>query len=90
MRPGDANFEVESDVTLQEPAKLVDLMPHMHLRGKDFVYTAFYPTGEIRRPVERAEVRFQLAAFLLSGRREGAPRAGTGLHCAGATGVGRR
>ena len=23
-----------------------ELMPHMHLRGKDFIYTAFYPTGE--------------------------------------------
>jgi len=44
--PGEGNQEVESEVTLQEPAKLVDMMPHMHLRGKDFVYTAYYPTGE--------------------------------------------
>jgi hypothetical protein len=24
----------------------VSLTPHMHLRGKDFLYTAVYPTGE--------------------------------------------
>jgi hypothetical protein len=24
----------------------VNLMPHMHLRGKDFLYKAVYPTGE--------------------------------------------
>ena len=31
---------------LPQDVKLVNLMPHMHLRGKDFLYTAVYPTGE--------------------------------------------
>jgi hypothetical protein len=26
--------------------ELVSMMPHMHLRGKDFLYKAVYPTGE--------------------------------------------
>jgi hypothetical protein len=44
--PGDPNYEVESKVTLQQDATLISLLPHMHLRGKDFEYRAVYPTGE--------------------------------------------
>jgi hypothetical protein len=36
----DADFEFGTD------AKIISLMPHMHLRGKDFVFEATYPTGE--------------------------------------------
>ena len=44
--PGDPNYEVKSQITLQETAELVWLMPHMHLRGKDFEFRVVYPTGE--------------------------------------------
>jgi hypothetical protein len=44
--PNDANFETHSQVTFNAPARLVWLMPHMHLRGKDFLFQAVYPTGE--------------------------------------------
>lgn len=44
--PNDANYESHSSVTFNAPAQLVWLMPHMHLRGKDFLYEAVYPTGE--------------------------------------------
>ena len=44
--PGDANYRVDSSITLQEDSTLIALLPHMHLRGKDFEYTAIYPTGE--------------------------------------------
>jgi hypothetical protein len=44
--PGDPAFKVTSSITLQASARLVDLMPHMHYRGKDFEYRAVYPTGE--------------------------------------------
>jgi mono/diheme cytochrome c family protein len=43
---GDPNHEVKSAFTLHDTAELVWLMPHMHLRGKDFEYRAVYPTGE--------------------------------------------
>ena len=43
---GDPNYESHSMVTLNTPAQLVWLMPHMHLRGKDFLFQAVYPTGE--------------------------------------------
>ncbi len=44
--PQDPNYRVDSTFTLQEKATLIGLLPHMHLRGKDFLYTAIYPTGE--------------------------------------------
>lgn len=44
--PGDPNYRVESSVTLQEPVTLTGLLPHMHLRGKDFEMRAVYPSGE--------------------------------------------
>lgn len=44
--PNDANYESHSAVAMKEDAQLVWLMPHMHFRGKDFLYEAVYPTGE--------------------------------------------
>jgi hypothetical protein len=42
---GDPNYEVKSAYTFMEPAHLYSFMPHMHLRGKDFVYRAVFPDG---------------------------------------------
>jgi len=42
----DPNYETHSSITFNSPAQLVWLMPHMHLRGKDFLFQAVYPTGE--------------------------------------------
>jgi hypothetical protein len=44
--PGDPNYEVESKITLQQDTLLTSLLPHMHLRGKDFEFRVVYPTGE--------------------------------------------
>lgn len=44
--PQDANYRVDATFTLQADARLISLLPHMHLRGKSFVYKAVYPTGE--------------------------------------------
>jgi len=44
--PGNANYQVDSEFEFGAEAKIVDLFPHMHLRGKDFQFTAVYPTGE--------------------------------------------
>jgi len=43
---GDPNYEAHSLATLQQDVNLVSLLPHMHLRGKDFIYKAVYPSGE--------------------------------------------
>jgi hypothetical protein len=44
--PGAPAHEVRSKWTFNRDVKLVQLTPHMHLRGKDFQYVAKYPTGE--------------------------------------------
>ncbi len=42
---GDPSFEVESTWTAPEDVELTGMMPHMHMRGKDFKYTAVFPDG---------------------------------------------
>jgi hypothetical protein len=60
--PGDGNYQVHSEITLQADAELVNLMPHMHLRGKDITYRAIYPDGrsEILLAVPRYNFAWQV------------------------------
>jgi len=46
--PNADNYEVKSQVLLQDTVTLVDMMPHMHFRGKDFLYKITYPNGEVQ------------------------------------------
>ncbi len=43
--PGHPNWEVGSARVFEKDTTILDLMPHMHLRGKDAKYVAFYPDG---------------------------------------------
>lgn len=45
---GDPNYEVKSRFTFPWDAKLIAYMPHMHLRGKDFLYEVTYPGKDDR------------------------------------------
>ena len=53
---GADNHEVKSSFTFKSDAHLYSLSPHMHLRGKDFKYTATYPDG-------RSEVLLSVPAY---------------------------
>jgi peroxiredoxin len=44
--PGAANHEVRSEAVFKKDAILYNLLPHMHLRGKDFKYDVVYPDGK--------------------------------------------
>ncbi len=44
--PGADSHEVKARWEVPNEMTLVNLTPHMHLRGKDFRYEATYPTGE--------------------------------------------
>jgi hypothetical protein len=44
--PGDANYKVEARFKVEQEMTMVNLFPHMHLRGKAFEYRITYPTGE--------------------------------------------
>jgi mono/diheme cytochrome c family protein len=60
--PGDPNYEVRSSWTAPQEVRIVDLMPHMHVRGKDFKYTVVYPDGhsEIVLRVPKYDFNWQL------------------------------
>ncbi len=44
---GNAHHKVVSSVPVIKDAVLLSLAPHMHLRGKDFLYRAVYPDGRM-------------------------------------------
>jgi hypothetical protein len=44
--PGAANHKVEATRTMNKDTLVLALMPHMHLRGKAFRYTAIFPDGK--------------------------------------------
>ena len=62
---GDPAYRVDSSIEFQAEVRLVNLMPHMHLRGKDFEYRAVYPTGEseVLLRVPRYDFNWQLAYY---------------------------
>lgn len=43
--PGVESQEVRSNYTFKADSHILNLMPHMHLRGKDFEYRLIYPDG---------------------------------------------
>jgi len=43
--PNTPHYEVELWHTIQEESELFSFLPHMHLRGKSFLYEAHYPDG---------------------------------------------
>lgn len=42
---GEPNIEVKAAYTVKQDARLLSLTPHMHYRGKDFLYEAVFPDG---------------------------------------------
>lgn len=44
--PGDPNYRVDATFEVGTQVELSGLHPHMHGRGKDFLYRVVYPTGE--------------------------------------------
>jgi peroxiredoxin len=44
--PGADNYQVEAEFTFPEDGHILSFMPHMHLRGKDFLIEVTYPDGK--------------------------------------------
>jgi peroxiredoxin len=59
--PGASNYEVRSEYVFKQDALLLTLTPHMHFRGKDFLYEALYPDGrrEVLLSVPRYDFGWQ-------------------------------
>ena len=47
IAPNDPESEVKSSHAFSSDIHLLNLSPHMHLRGKDFKYTATFPDGKV-------------------------------------------
>jgi len=64
--PHADGHEVKATHVVKEDIRLTSLMPHMHVRGKDFQYTAVYPDGreEILLKVPRYDFGWQLSYAL--------------------------
>ncbi len=56
------NHEVKASFVFDEDAEIVSFMPHMHLRGRDFLYRATYPDGrtEVLLSVPRYDFGWQV------------------------------
>ncbi len=77
---GAANYKIEAEYVFKEDAHLLHFMPHMHLRGKDFLYEALYPDGkkEVLLSVPRYDFGWQ-SVYRLA--QPVAMPKGSKLHC---------
>lgn len=59
---GADNHEVKASFTFKDDVEISSFMPHMHVRGKSFTYTAVYPDGrsEILLNVPKYDFNWQL------------------------------
>jgi hypothetical protein len=78
--PGDPNYRVDSKFVLQDAAELTMMLPHMHLRGKDFEFRITYPDGtkETVLSVPNYSFSWQLSYFLAEPKKL---PAGTTIEC---------
>lgn len=77
---GAENHRVDSQMTLQAESRVVGLMPHMHLRGKSFEYTAVYPTGEREKLLDVPKYDFNWQLFYYLNSAKTLPK-GTRIEC---------
>ncbi len=63
---GDPNYSAEATFTARVPMTLVNLFPHLHLRGKAFQYDVIYPDGRMETilKVDKWDLNWQLAYTL--------------------------
>jgi hypothetical protein len=77
---GDPNYEVKSTYTFNEPAHLYSFMPHMHLRGKDFVYRAVFPDGSSKILLSVPNYDFSWQTYYVAKEPIAVPK-GTKIEC---------
>src|SRR5262249_33097578 len=72
--------KVESDLVFRTQQTLLNMTPHMHVRGKSFRYEAFYPDGttEMLLDVPKFDFNWQIQYELSEPK---VMPAGTRLHC---------
>ena len=68
---GNPNAEVKGVAEIRRDTIVTSLTPHMHVRGKDMTYTAFYPDGtsEVLLSVPRYDFNWQITYELATPKR---------------------
>ncbi len=69
--PEDPNYEAKASYVFKEDVTLLDLTPHMHLRGKAFKYVITYPDGKSEEllNVPKYDFNWQLSYILAEPRK---------------------
>jgi mono/diheme cytochrome c family protein len=77
---GDPNYQVESTYTFNEDSHIQSLMPHMHLRGKDFQFKLTYPDGTSKIILSVPKYDFSWQSYYILKEPVAAPK-GARLDC---------
>jgi mono/diheme cytochrome c family protein len=77
---GAANHEVRSQYTFMQDGHITSFMPHMHLRGKDFVYIAHFPDGTKKTLLNVPKYDFNWQTYYVPKEPIAVPK-GTRLEC---------
>jgi hypothetical protein len=69
--PNEANYQASATHVFKEDVTLLDMTPHMHLRGKAFKYVITYPDGRTEEllNVPKYEFNWQLSYVLAEPRK---------------------
>jgi len=78
--PGDDNFQMESQYVLPRDSLILSFMPHMHLRGKDFLYEVIYPDGKKETLLSVPRYNFNWQSVYRFEKPIEVPK-GTKVHC---------
>ena len=78
--PGDPNYRVDSTYTFTQNAHVHSLMPHMHLRGKDFEFRAIFPDGTSKVLLSVPKYDFAWQTYYVLKEPLAAPK-GTRIDC---------
>jgi peroxiredoxin len=77
---GAANHKVEASYRCRQDGEIIGFMPHMHLRGKDFLYQALYPDGKSEVLLSVPKYNFNWQSVYRPATPIGMPK-GTRLQC---------
>ena len=77
---GADNYKMESNYIFWHDSHLLAFMPHLHLRGKDFLYEAIYPDGKKEILLSVPRYNFYWQSYYRLAKPLAMPK-GTKLHC---------
>jgi peroxiredoxin len=78
--PGAPDYRADAWFRFQQDGHVVGLMPHMHLRGKDFRFEAVYPDGKRETLLSVPHFDFNWQSGYRLAQPKAMPR-GTRIHC---------